>query len=146
MCFNRDRKNGSFGYHLKAWLYKSLHKADAKNSHCQTSRTANKKTSVQKCLQQCYKDTDIYLSRIITSDETWVHHYDPLTNRQSMEWHHHSELLKRKVKVQNSVSKVMASILRDSKVILLVGFLDRSLIVKCWQGSFMLEQTLCRQF
>jgi hypothetical protein len=29
-----------------------------------------KKTSVQKYLQQCYKDRDVFLSRIITSDET----------------------------------------------------------------------------
>jgi len=58
-----------------------------------------KKTSVHRCLQQSYKDRDVYLSRIVTSDETWVHHYDPLTNRQSVEWHHHSVLFKRKDKV-----------------------------------------------
>jgi hypothetical protein len=29
-----------------------------------------------------------FLLRIITRDETWVHHYEPLMKRQSMEWHH----------------------------------------------------------
>jgi hypothetical protein len=33
------------------------------------------------------KDRDVSLARIITGDETWVHHYDPLTKRQAMEWH-----------------------------------------------------------
>jgi hypothetical protein len=28
------------------------------------------------------------LSRIVTSDETWVHHYEPLMKIQPMEWHH----------------------------------------------------------
>ena len=51
-----------------------------------------KKTSTQKCLQKSYKDRHIYLSRIITSDELWVHRYDPLMKRQSMKWHHHSTL------------------------------------------------------
>jgi hypothetical protein len=76
----------------------SLHKAGAKNSHRQTPKHP-KKTSVHRCLQRSYKDRDVYLSRITTSDETWVHHYDPPTNRQSVEWHHHSALFKRKVKV-----------------------------------------------
>jgi len=26
--------------------------------------------------------------KIITGDETWVHHYDPENKRQSMEYHH----------------------------------------------------------
>jgi hypothetical protein len=45
-------------------------------------KTPTRQQFVQKCLKQCYKDKDIYLSRIITSDETWVHHCDPLMNNQ----------------------------------------------------------------
>jgi len=29
-----------------------------------------------------------FLSRLVTMDETWLYHYDPETNQQSMEWQH----------------------------------------------------------
>jgi hypothetical protein len=29
-----------------------------------------------------------FLSRIVTGDETWLHHYEPESKRQSMEWKH----------------------------------------------------------
>jgi hypothetical protein len=34
---------------------------------------------------------------MITGDGTWVHHYDPLTKRQSMEWHYQSFPRKKKI-------------------------------------------------
>jgi hypothetical protein len=33
---------------------------------------------------------DPFLSKIITGDEAWIHHYDPLAKIQSMEWHKQS--------------------------------------------------------
>ena len=36
-----------------------------------------------------YEDPSI-LERTITGDKTWVHHYDPESKRQSMEWRHPS--------------------------------------------------------
>jgi hypothetical protein len=75
-------------------------------------------------IQRSEKDRDAFLSRIITGDETWVHHYDPLTNKLSMEWHHQSSPCKKKFKMQTSVGKVIASIFWDSEEILLVEFLE----------------------
>jgi transposase len=31
---------------------------------------------------------DDFLSTIVTDDETWIHHFEPETKMQSMEWHH----------------------------------------------------------
>jgi hypothetical protein len=62
-------------------------------------------------LQRSEKDGGNFLSRIITGDETWVHHYDPLTKCQSMECHHQSSPRKKKFKVQTSASKFMASVI-----------------------------------
>ena len=33
-------------------------------------------------------DPNDFLSRLVTMDETWSHHYDPETKQQSMEWRH----------------------------------------------------------
>jgi len=41
-------------------------------------------------LQRSEDDGDAFLSIAITRDEPRVHHFDPLTKRLSMEWHHQS--------------------------------------------------------
>ena len=40
----------------------------------------------QKHLDRYGNERDIFLDRIITGDETWIHHYGPESKRQSMEW------------------------------------------------------------
>ena len=38
-------------------------------------------------LLECFeKEDEDFLKKIITGDETWVHHYDPENKRQSMEY------------------------------------------------------------
>ena len=44
------------------------------------------------------KNGDAFLERIITGDETRVHHCDPLPKIQSMEWHHELLQLKKNSK------------------------------------------------
>ena len=45
---------------------------------------------------------DIFLDRTITGDETWVHHYEPESIRQSMEWIHPQSPCKKRLKSQPS--------------------------------------------
>ena len=46
------------------------------------------------------KEGDAFLPRIVTTDETWVFHYEPESKRQSMEWKHVSSPVKKKFKSQ----------------------------------------------
>jgi len=39
-------------------------------------------------LERFEKEGEDFLKKIITGDETWVHHYDPENERQSMEYRH----------------------------------------------------------
>jgi hypothetical protein len=48
-----------------------------------------------------------FLGRIVTGDETWVHHYEPESERQSMEWKHPGSPMKKKFKTQSSAVNVM---------------------------------------
>ena len=41
----------------------------------------------QDLLDQYETEGDSFLDRIITGDETWCHHYEPESKRQSMKWH-----------------------------------------------------------
>ena len=54
-----------------------------------------------------------FLSRIV-ADETWVHHYEPESKRQSMEWKHPGSPVKKKFKTQPSSGKVMLTVFWDS--------------------------------
>ena len=61
---------------------------------------------------------------VVTGDESWVHHYEPETKRQSMEWKHPRSSTARKLRTGPSAGKVMATIFWDQDGILLVDFLE----------------------
>jgi len=44
--------------------------------------------------------TDNVLSRIITDDETWIHHWDPETKQETMQWKHVNSPPPRKFRTQ----------------------------------------------
>jgi len=64
------------------------------------------------CLQA---QPEIFLHRIVTQNETWVHHFDPETKRQSMVWKDASSDTPKKFKVTPSAGKVMAIVFWDRK-------------------------------
>ena len=61
---------------------------------------------------------------IVTGDESWFHHYEPETKRQSMEWHHLDSPTKKKAKTVQFVGKVVGSVFWDAQGCLLVEFLE----------------------
>lgn len=71
-----------------------------------THMTARKEICTD-LLQQYARGGRRFISRIVTCDETWVHHYDPETKQQSMEWRHKDEPSPRKFKREKTVRKVM---------------------------------------
>jgi hypothetical protein len=68
---------------------------------------------------------DDFLARIVTGDETWLHHIEPETKRQSMEWHHVNSPKKKKFKSAPSAGKVMATVFFYSEGLLLVDILPQ---------------------
>ena len=69
----------------------------------------------QKHLDRCGNERDIILDRIISGDETWVHHYEPESKRQSMEWKHLQSSCKKKFKTQPSARKLKLTEFWDSQ-------------------------------
>ncbi|UYV79440.1 hypothetical protein LAZ67_17002625, partial [Cordylochernes scorpioides] len=74
-------------------------------------------------LEMHRRDGDQLFSRIVTGDESWVHHSTPETKRQSMVWKKPEESAPKKAKVTISVGKVMAIVFWDCKGVLLVDYL-----------------------
>jgi len=70
----------------------------------------HKQTRLDTCqqnLDRYDKESDAFLVRIITGDETWVHHYEPECKRQIMEWKHPQSPIRKKFKSQPSAGKLM---------------------------------------
>jgi len=71
------------------------------------------------------RDPNDFLSRLVTMDETWLYHYDPETQQQSMEWRHSGSPRPKKFRVQKSAGKVLASIFWDQDSILLIDYFPK---------------------
>ena len=73
----------------------------------------------RKFIRKCERDRN-FLNKIITTDETWVHFYEPEDKRSSMVWKHSDSPLPKKAKTIKSMGKVMCIMFVDRRGMLLV--------------------------
>jgi len=66
-----------------------------------------------------------FLSRLVTMDKTWLYHYDLETTQKSMDWRHSCSPRPKKIRVQKSAGKVLASILRGQDDIRFIDYLQK---------------------
>jgi histone-lysine N-methyltransferase SETMAR len=76
-------------------------------------------------LQRVQNEGEQFMNRIVTGDESWAHHYEPETKRQSMQWHHLGSPSPKKFKLSPSAGKVMITVFWDSRGVLLLDFLPK---------------------
>ena len=76
-------------------------------------------------LRRYRKEGDAFLSRIVTTDETWVFHFEPESKRRSMEWKHVSSPVKKKFTSQKSLRKVMLTVFWDRNGPITISFLEK---------------------
>jgi hypothetical protein len=62
------------------------------------------------------------LQRIVTADETWLHHYEPESKAQSVAWKRPISPEAKKFKSQLSASKTMLTLFWDMEDAILVHF------------------------
>lgn len=89
-----------------------------------TEMKASRLEICQRLLLQYENEGEEFLYSIVTADETWVHHYEPETKRQSMEYHHKDSPAKKKFKALPSVGKIMATVFWDAEGVIHVEFLE----------------------
>lgn len=63
---------------------------------------------------------DMFLNRIVTTDETWLHHFDPETKLQSSVWKTPSTPPPKKARVQKSCGKEMFIFFMDRHGMILI--------------------------
>lgn len=91
-------------------------------------------------LELYYGDPEGVMESLVTGDETMVLYYDPLSRRESMEWHRKGEPVPKKAKVVQSTKKIMATIFWDCNGILLIDFKERNTTVNAQYYANLLRQ------
>jgi len=91
--------------------------------------TADQKRTRMKVSEQCWerfnKNKTDFVHRFITMDETWIHHYTPLSKQQSKQWTEASCSAPKETSLVPSTGKVMASVFWDAEGILLIDYLEK---------------------
>ena len=70
-------------------------------------------------------DPGDFIDRVVTQDETWVHHFDPESKMQSMQWKHPVSPPPKKFKRVSSAGKVIAPIICNSQGVIVIDYLEQ---------------------
>lgn len=76
-------------------------------------------------LERYRMEGDQFMNSIVTGDESWAHHYEPETKRQSMQWHHLGSPSPKKFKCSPSAGKVMMTVFWDHRGVIFIDFLPK---------------------
>ena len=90
-----------------------------------TEHRCQTKAICSELLEHFDAEGEAFLSRFVTGDKTWAHHYQPETKRQSMEWDHQQPPRKKKFKTNPSAGKTMITAFWDVDGVILVGVMAR---------------------
>ena len=76
--------------------------------------------SSQELLEVYNANPEDFHTRLVAGDETWLHHWDRDTKKESMQWKGPGSPPPKKFCTQPSDSKVMTTVFWDSKGIILI--------------------------
>jgi histone-lysine N-methyltransferase SETMAR len=93
--------------------------------HLTEEHKRNRQHICSSLLERYSREGDNFLNRIITGDETWVHHYEPETKWQSMRWKHTSSPSSKKFKSQSSAGKPLLMVFWDSQGPILEHYMEK---------------------
>ena len=77
----------------------------------------------EELLEDCSHDATGVFGYIVTENETWIHHYDPLNQREAKTWKKPGEKTPTRSQVTRSAGKIIMTIFCNCEGVLLVDFL-----------------------
>lgn len=83
---------------------------------------------------------DDFMARLVTGDETWLHHWDPETKQESMQWKHAESPAPKKFKTQASAGKIMASVFWDCQGLLLIDYMPHKTTINAEYYAQLLKK------
>ncbi|UYV77305.1 hypothetical protein LAZ67_15000447 [Cordylochernes scorpioides] len=97
-------------------------------------------SACEKLLERYEIEGKGFLDRILTVDESWIHHLIPDSKRSSAEWHHKGSPTPKKPRITASAGKVLLPIFYDSKGCILEYYLPKGQTVNSIVYSELLEK------
>ena len=82
---------------------------------CSDRLNENRRKISQQHLERYDNEGEDFLGRIVTGDETWVHHFEPESKHQTMTWKHPDSPVPKKFKTRLSAGKLMLTVFSDSR-------------------------------
>jgi histone-lysine N-methyltransferase SETMAR len=79
----------------------------------------------EQCLEHFNKNKTNFVHRLITMDETWIHHYIPESKQLSNQWTEAGCSGPKKTRSVPSAGKIMASVFWDAEGILFIDYLEK---------------------
>lgn len=70
------------------------------------------------------RNPDDFVSRFVTMDETWIHHYSPESDQEATYWQEAGESRAKRPKTLQSAGKVLASVFWDADGIIFIDYLE----------------------
>ncbi|CAF1509024.1 unnamed protein product [Adineta ricciae] len=101
---------------------------------------ANRTDCCEELLQQSEEDPSNFFDRIVTGDETWVYHYDPLTQLEAKVWKRSGEQTPTRERRQRSTAKRMLTVFWDKDGVLLTDYLPRGATMNGQYYASIIEQ------
>ena len=90
---------------------------------------ANRVDCCQEFLQQSEVNSAKPFDWIVTGDEFWIHHYDPLSQLEAKVWKRLSEQTPTRRRQERSAGKIMMIIFWDKDSVLLITYLPRGTMI-----------------
>ena len=95
---------------------------------------------IQSCLDLFNRNLKECLHRLVTIDETSIHHYTSESKQQAMQWVGPGGIAPKILKTQQSAGKVMASVFWDSSGIFFIDYLKKGKTIHSDYYCALLEQ------
>lgn len=102
----------------------------------------NRRAISQRHLERYENEGEDFLERIVIGDETWVHHFEPESKRQSMTWKHPGSPVSKKFKTRPSAGKLMLTVFYYSRGPILEHYTERGSTVTSDRYCEMLRNNL----
>jgi histone-lysine N-methyltransferase SETMAR len=101
---------------------------------------ANRVDCCEELLQQSEANSTDFFDCIVTGDESWIHHYDPLCQFEAKVWKKPGEQTPTRPRQERSAGKIMMIVFWDKDGVLLTDYLPRGITINGPYYASMIER------
>jgi histone-lysine N-methyltransferase SETMAR len=101
---------------------------------------ANRVDCCEELLQQSEANSTDFFDCIVTGDESWIHHYDPVCQFEAKVWKKPGEQTPTRSRQERSAGKIIMIVFWDKDGVLLTDYLPRGIMIDGPYYASMIER------